>query len=156
MKRLLRTLITLIILITFFLLGFVSANKSTINTKSSWNEIEKYFLNLDSQGLVKNTSVNNKDKVSAEFETIIENYQISKIDKIIEKRVVATSFAVLSQNNNQNTEYSILRVNFSYTTVSNETKSAFLYFYFYKVGTRWLSSDWSLFEILTEENVTIK
>ena len=156
MKRFLRIFITLIILIAFFLLGFVSANKSTINTKSSWNEIEKYFLKLDSQGLVKNTSVNNKDKVIAEFETIIENYQISKIDKIIEKRVVATSFAVLSQNNNQNTEYSILRVNFKYTTISNETKSAFLYFYFYKVGTRWLSSDWSLFEILTEENVTIK
>ncbi len=156
MKAVLRVFLSFIILITFFLLGFISANNVEISTKQSWNKIEKSFINLDSNGIVKNTSTNNKEMIAIEFEEIINSFQIKKIIKINNKKVIASSYAKLTQNNNINTKYSILRVNFTYLTKSNEEKSMFLYFYFYKIENRWLSSSWSLFEILPEGNVTLK
>lgn len=156
MKAVLRVFVSFIILVMFFLLGFFSANSEEISTKNSWEKIEKSFVNLDKKGITKNTSVNNKEMIENEFEEVINYFQIKKIVKINNKKVIASSYAKLTQNNNINTKYSILRINFTYLDKNDIEKKDFLYFYFYKTENQWLSSSWSLFEILTEGNVTLK
>lgn len=156
MKAVLRVFVSFIILVMFFLLGFFFANNEEISTKNSWEKIEKSFVNLDKNGITKNTSVNNKEMIENEFEEIINYFQIKKIIKINNKKVIASSYAKLTQNNNINTKYSILRINFTYLDKNDIEKKEFLYFYFYKTENQWLSSSWSLFEILTEGKVTLK
>ena len=138
------------------LTGFYASNKETYDIEDSWSKIEKSFISLDKNGLVQNTSVNNAESVKNKFTEIIEEYKIEKVEKVEQAIIIARSYAVLEQNNNKDSKYAIVRVYFKFTDTTSSQKEKFLYFYFYRAKSSKIFSEWSLFNIETEDSVTIK
>ena len=136
-------------------MGFYLSNKESYDIEKSWSKIEKSFIELDKDGLVKNTSVTSADSLKNRFDEIIDEYHIQKVEKVEQAITIVKSYAALEQNGGKDSKYAIIRVYFTYTDTNENTASKFLYFYFYRTAGNRFLSEWSLFKIETENRVNI-
>ena len=156
MKKLILVMIMISLCLFSFILGVKIFNKTDDDILNSWSKIEGYFKELNVEKITSSTNIDSQDNVKKQINDIIDIYQMKKVEKINERKIIVKSYANLSQNNNQDSQYAVVRVNFDYTNSVDYKNNVFIYFYFYKISDSWRNSNWNLFDIRTENNVIVK